>query len=570
MKYELKNMIMIDSLLIFTSFIAGLLTILAPCVLPLLPVIVGGAVGSRNRSYPFILVISLAGSVILFTLLLKASTLLIDIPQNFWTAVSGGIILVFGLIWLFPGIWEMITTKTNLLGKSQEGLSAAGRVESNWGAVLMGAALGPVFSSCSPTYFVILATVLPVSFISGIFYLLIYGFGLALMLGLIAFFGQKLTARLGWAANPHGLFKKILGILLILVGLSVITGYEKKIEAAILDAGFGVTELETRLLEDMDMPKESASSEKTDNSGTPEDGSSLPYLFEAPEFTGLENWINSDPIESIEDLRGKVVLVDFWTYSCINCIRTLPYIEAWHEKYADDGLVIIGIHAPEFQFEQKPENVRKAVEEFGLTYPVVQDNDFKTWRAYNNHYWPAKYLIDQNGVVRYTHFGEGKYEETEKYITELLNADMVISEVEAQTVDFRQIGTPETYIGLARRDGFVQNSDAELNNSEWTLKGDWEANLERAITTRPGASIRMKFTASKANLVMGSSGTAMVKIDGELANGSNAGVDAPDGILTLDGERLYELANFGDEYGTHEIEIIFNEADVELFAWTFG
>lgn len=557
---------MLDPLLIFTSFVAGLLTILAPCVLPLLPVIVGGAAGSRNRLYPFILVGSLATSVILFTLLLKASTLFIEVPQGFWTGLSGGIILLFGLIWLFPTAWEKIQARTNILGKSQSRLSKASHVESNWGAVLMGAALGPVFSSCSPTYFVILATVLPVSFAAGLFYLIIYGIGLALMLGLIAFFGQKLIRHLGWAANPHGLFKKILGVLLVLVGLAVITGYEKKIETAILDAGFGVTEFETKLLDDMEMeiPEDSRATEEES------DGTGLPYLYEAPELTGLENWINSEPITSMEDLRGKVVLIDFWTYSCINCIRTLPYIQSWHEKYADDGLVILGIHAPEFQFEQKFENVQKAVNEFGLTYAVVQDNDFQTWRAYKNRYWPAKYLIDQNGVVRYTHFGEGDYEETEAYIAALLATEMEHSQVEAQKVDFRQIGTPETYIGLARRENFVDNSDADLRNNQWTLSGDWEANSERAISTRPEAGIRMRFTASKANLVIGGSGTATVFIDGVVAGPENAGADASGGQLTLDGERLYELANFGDDYSTHEIEIIFDEPDVELFAWTFG
>lgn len=559
---------MFDSLLIFTSFTAGLLTILAPCVLPLLPVIVGGAAGSRNRWYPFILVTSLSTSVILFTLLLKASTLFIDVPQAFWTGLSGGIITVFGLIWVFPKMWEIVSVKLNLIGRSQAGLSKAGHVESKWGAILMGAALGPVFSSCSPTYFVILATVLPVSFFSGLFYLIIYGIGLAIMLGLIAFFGQKLVSHLGWAANPHGLFRRILGVLLVLVGLSIITGYEKKIETSILDAGFGVTEFETKLLDDMDMqmPEKTTDTTKQEES----DGTGLPYLYEAPELSGLENWINSEPINSIKDLRGKVVLVDFWTYSCINCIRTLPYIQSWQEKYADDGLVILGIHAPEFQFEQKPENVQKAVKDFGLTYPVVQDNDFKTWRAYNNHYWPAKYLIDKNGIVRYTHFGEGEYEETEAYIAALLATDMKHTQVQAQAVDFKQIGTPETYIGLARRENFVENPDASLLNNQWTLKGDWETNLERATSTRPGASIRMHFTADHANLVIGGSGTATVKIDGETATAENGGADVKDGILTLDGERLYELTDFKGEYGTHEVEIIFDEPDVELFAWTFG
>ena len=146
----------------------------------------------------------------------------------------------------------------------------------------------------------------------------------------------------------------------------------------------------------------------------------LPTLFQAPEFKGLANWINSDPIKSMKQLRGKVVLIDFWTYSCINCIRTLPHVQSWHKRYAEDGLVVLGIHAPEFDFEKKFNNVKKAVKQYGLTYPIALDNGFKLWRSYRNRYWPAFYLIDKQGKVRYTHFGEGRYNETEKNIVQLL------------------------------------------------------------------------------------------------------------------------------------------------------
>ncbi|MDH5737847.1 MAG: redoxin domain-containing protein, partial [Gammaproteobacteria bacterium] len=387
--------------------------------------------------------------------------------------------------------------------------------------------------------------------------LLVYGAGLAMMLGLIAFFGQRLTTRLGWVANPEGLFRKSIGVLLILVGLSIITGYEKKIETAILDAGFGVTQLEERLLENME-------DQEVLREG--EDSSGLPVLFQAPELTGLANWINREPIGSMEELKGKVVLIDFWTYSCINCIRTLPYLQSWHKKYADDGLVILGIHAPEFQFEKKFENVQKAVDDFGLTYAVVQDNDFSTWRAYKNRYWPAKYLIDQNGFVRYTHFGEGEYEETEGYIVALLNTAMEEAEVVAQAVDFRKIGTRETYLGLRRRENYVPPSVEFLRNGEWTLTGEWAADDEKAASQSSGSGIRMRFTASTANLVIGGSGKASVTVDGQ----PSTATDVQDGELVLNGERLYELANFGMEYGEHEIEIIFEEPGVELFAWTFG
>ncbi len=556
---------MIDPLLIFTSFIAGALTILAPCVLPLLPVIIGGSAGSENKWRPFILTTSLAISIILFTLILKATTTLINVPQAFWTSLSGGIILVFGIIMVFPQIWEFISEKLHLLQRSQKNLNKAGQhADTTGGAILMGAALGPVFSSCSPTYFVILATVLPVSFSSGIFYLIIYGFGLALLLGLIGFFGQRLVHKLGWAANPRGWFKKILGILLIVVGLAVITGYEKKIEIAILDAGFGVTTFEEGLLDKLNerMDDITVTAEETDISG-------LPKLFEAPELTGLENWINSDPIESMGELRGKVVLIDFWTYSCINCIRTLPYLQSWHEKYQDDGLVIIGVHAPEFQFEKKFENVQKAVKDFSLTYAVVQDNDFKLWRAYANRYWPAKYLIDQEGIVRYVHFGEGEYKESEEAIVSLLQKEMEVAEVSAQSVDFSQIKTPETYIGEKRRTNMVW-PDAKLKNNQWLLYGQWESDEEKVTCLAAGCGIKLLFTASKANLVMGGKGSGTVKLDGEPATSENSGKDAPGGQLLLDEERLYELADFKGEYTIHLIEITFDEPGAELFAWTFG
>lgn len=554
-----------DLFLLGVSFLSGVLTILAPCVLPLLPVIVGGAAGSQNRWQPVIMSLSLVVSVVLFTLLLKYSTQLINVPQEFWTGVSGGIILVFGVFTLFPKIWEWISVKFNLIGRSQKGLLKAKKTESRFGGVFVGAALGPVFSSCSPTYFVILATVLPVSFLNGFVYLIAYGLGLGLMLGLIAFFGQRLTMRLGWAADPSGWFKRVLGILLILVGIGILTGVDKDIESYLVGQGLGVTQLEERLLDDLDERMNEDDSESTDLL------SQLPILGVAPELSGLENWINSDPILSMDDLRGKVVLVDFWTYSCINCIRTLPYLQAWHERYEDDGLVILGVHAPEFQFERKVENVQEAVDEFGLTYPVVQDNEFSLWRAYENRYWPAKYLIDQEGNIRYEHFGEGEYDETEAAIVELLGASKKTGVIEADEVDHRQIGTRETYIGLKRRKNFVEDAGQTLSQNEWTLVGDWVADDEKAVAQEAGTAIRMNFSAAKANLVMSGPALAEVWIDGELANESNAGADVVEGKVMLDKERLYELADFKGVYGEeHEIEVRFLDPGAALFAWTFG
>ena len=241
--------------LLITSFLAWGLTILSPCVLPLLPVIIGSTAGSKNPWKPFIVTTSLAISIVIFTLLLKASSLLIDIPQFFWTSISGWIVLLFGLFLLMPELWEKIATKLNLNQRSQTSLSKAGTGESLRSSILIGAALGPVFSSCSPTYFVILATVLPVNFALWLIYLLVYAFGLMLTLWIIGYFGQKVIVKLKWAANPKGWFKKIMWILLILVGLALITGFEKRIETFILDSGYWITKIEENLLKNIDEKK---------------------------------------------------------------------------------------------------------------------------------------------------------------------------------------------------------------------------------------------------------------------------------------------------------------------------
>ncbi|MCF7906196.1 cytochrome c biogenesis protein DipZ [Candidatus Gracilibacteria bacterium] len=534
------------------SFFAGLLTVLAPCALPVLPVILGGSLTGRSWLRPLVITLSLGLSIVIFTLLLKVSTLFLDIPQSFWQWFSGGIILFFGLMTLFPGLWGRISNPFE--NRSQKLLSESGRKQGIVGMILIGASLGPVFASCSPVYFVILATVLPVSFFTGLANLIAYGLGIALILFLISIFGQRLISKCKWAANPRGIFRKILGIVFIIVGISIWTGWEKDAEIWLLDNGlFDVTKIEQKLLR-------SADSESVTISNAPMN-TSFPFklYYQAPELEGLENWINSEPINSLEALRGKVVLVDFWTYSCINCIRTLPYLKSWHEKYADDGLVILGIHAPEFAFEKKFENVQKAVLNFGLSYPVVQDNDFRTWRNYENHYWPAKYLIDRDGFVRYTHFGEGKYDETEKAITALLGTQIQESKVSAQDVNFRQIGTPETYIGTKRRENMVEG-DTALRPSQWKLVGDWNSEAERAVSESFPSSIKMKFYASKANLVMGGNAEAEVYIDGEKTK-----------TLQINAEQLYEVANFGGQYGEHEIEIRFTSGErIELYAWTFG
>lgn len=380
-------------LIALLSLAAGFLSVLAPCVLPLLPIIIGGSfTGKEDKRRPYIITASLVFSLILFTLLLKASTSLIGIDPKVWSYVSGFIVIALGLVMLFPDAWDTIIGKAGLQAKSQQLLGKAGQKSNGVSsAVLTGLALGPVFSSCSPMYSWVIATVLPESTSKGLFYLGMYCIGLAAALLGISIFGRKMIDKIKWASNPHGIFQKSIAILFILVGLAVATGYDKKIQTFLVDKDFlNIKSLEIKLVpEDETTVQSTKPAPKIEGQ---EFFNVAPY--DAPELQGLQEWINSDPL-TLASLKGKVVLLDFWTYSCINCERTLPHLKNWYNTYKDDGFVILGIHAPEFAFEKVPKNVRKAVEDRNLTYPVALDNDFSTWRAYKNRFWPAHYLIDK-------------------------------------------------------------------------------------------------------------------------------------------------------------------------------
>jgi len=541
------------------SFLAGILTILAPCILPLLPVIIGGSLSEQDKKRPLIITISLALSIIVFTLLLKVATVFINIPQSFWTWFSASIIFIFALTLLFPHKWaklslwfKQLIKKENKVSGSQKLLFRFHDKKGFWPAVILGAALGPIFASCSPTYFLILGTVLPAHFGIGLLNLVVYSLGLALVMFGIAYLGQRFTSKLEGIANPNGWFKKSLGVLFLVVAIGIAGGYDKKLSTYLLDNGlFDVTKIEERLLEKSEKPPEDTSEKiNTDdlfNANVP-----------APDIVGLQNWINSDGYESLSELRGQVVLIDFWTYSCVNCIRTLPYLQDWHEKYAKDGLVILGIHAPEFAFEKVPENVQDAVTEYGITYPVVLDNDFATWRAYENRYWPAKYLIDRDGSIRYYHFGEGDYDETEMAITTLLDAEMISSNIPVTERDHSKIGTRETYLGSDRTKNFAGQDPSTLNANEWGTRGVWKQNHERVISHDLPSSLLMYFTAKEANLVMDGNATATIFIDKK-----------PYKTITIDGPQLYPIFS-EEDYGNYFVEIKFEGEWVEAFAWTFG
>ena len=555
------------------SFIAGVLTVFAPCVFTLLPVILAGTLQSSKTKRALTIIISLSVSVFFFTLILKASTLLITVPQQFWNILSGGIILAFGIFTLFPEAWTAISAKFKLQNKSDEMLSTAAAREDTAGNILIGAALGPVFSSCSPTYAIIVASILPLNFASGIANLLIYVFGMAITLLLVTIFGQKIIHKLGWAVNPNGIFKKILGIIFIIIGIFIITGIDKQIQTYLLDQGFlDETQIETNLLKSNDMPA-STSSVKLN----------VEQPYPAPEFAGIDTWLNSQPLK-ISDLKGKVVLVDFWTYTCINCIRTLPYVKEWYNKYKDDGFIVIGVHAPEFSFEKLTPNVEQFIKDNDIQYPVAQDNNLQTWQAYNNQYWPAEYLIDREGQVRHTHFGEGNYDETEEAIQYLLGLN-IGSNLGNIKVPVTSGQSPETYLGYNRGTNFGNNIkqftpdstatytlNNNLDSNQWSIGGEWNITSENAETKSDGAELSYKFSAKDVYLVMGAESPTKVtvKINGKVVDETNKGNDVnSDGYITVSDQRLYRLVSLSEFKRNMILNLTFDKG-VKLNAFTFG
>jgi thiol-disulfide isomerase/thioredoxin len=291
---------------------------------------------------------------------------------------------------------------------------------------------------------------------------------------------------------------------------------------------------------------------------------------------GTPGWLNSEPLTAA-GLRGRVVLVDFWTYSCVNWLRTLPYVRAWHERYRDRGLVVIGVHAPEFGFEHDLENVRRAVGELDVRYPVVIDNDFTIWRSFENHYWPAVYLVDGDGRVRFHHFGEEAYAETERAVQQLLGVDEELVRVDAgglaEAADWGALRSPETYVGYARGERRRDRRAEALALNQWTLAGEWTVGDESAMLEAAGGSIAYRFHARDLNLVLVPQGAPVrftVRLDGE-PPGDDHGLDVDaSGEGTLTEPRMYQLVRQRGPVRERTFEIEFVDPGVRAYVFTFG
>ncbi len=573
-------------LLFFTiSFFAGVLTVLAPCILPLLPIIIGGSVANGSKVRAYTVIASLIVSVIAFTLLIKVSSLFLNVPPETWKYISGFILGVIGLTMIFPLLWESIPFVAKMSQSSNQLLGVGLQKKNMIGDVIMGAALGPVFSTCSPTYFVILATVLPAHFLLGLLYLFAYSLGLGLALLAISIFGQKLADKLAVTADSRGLFKKTIGAIFIVVSVLIISGYDKKLQVFVGDHFFDVTKLEQKLLKTTEDMK--SSSGRTSQEGvavSPLPGSSIfPSLGRYAEITSPAGFVNTNdkPVKIGDYIGKKIILIDFMTYSCINCIRTFPYLVSWDTKYKDKGLMIIGIHTPEFAFEKKKENVISGLSQYGISFPVVLDNEYGTWGAYKNQYWPRKFIIDLNGNIVYDHIGEGKYEETEEVIQKLLktlpeNKTLFVATIkdDENLMPANNI-SPESYLGYARIQYHVSAIKDECEDSACTYKapeniplnrfafdGKWSLDSEHALG-ETGGTLTYHAKAKKIHLVAApetsiTSAKIEVYVDGTLSK-----------TITVDKSDLYTLVA-NETVKDQKVTIKIISGKLLGYAFTFG
>lgn len=564
-------------LLFVIAFVSGLVTILAPCIWPLLPIVLFTSVGAtRAKSFGITLGILLSFGAFTLSVSYLVSALKFDpeILRYFAVVVIG----FLGLMLAVPVFSRLLEAQASKLsGRFASRTNSQGK-SGFWGGMTIGLALGLVWTPCAGPILATIATLAATQAVSfgivlvTVFYLI----GIGIPLFIFSIGSSGVFSKVSFFSKYTGRVQQIFGVVMILTALAIYTGYDRTLQAKLLDFFPSYTNFLNKLENTGGVQKQLEElKDDGSQSQSQSEKSGLRVLGDAPDFVGIERWLNSEPL-SIADLRGKVVLVDFWTYTCINCIRTLPYVTSWYDKYRDMGFVVVGVHTPEFEFEKKTENVQKAIEQYGITYPVAQDNNYETWKNYNNRYWPAKYLIDANGKIRYTHFGEGKYKETEENIQALIReaGQSVAAGVESADENSRiSLGgrlTPEIYLGSARADRFDLGRMAnglgvfEINpnpsDDRFSLGGNWIV-ADEYIESGTNSKLVLNFNAKKVHLVI------TPKSSGQLVRLSLDGKFYKE--IVLDSERLYDLVEL-ESVGRHNLELEFLDSGVRIFAFTFG
>ena len=532
------------------AFLAGVITAISPCVLPVLPIVLaGGASGGRRR--PFAIV---AGLLTTFVVSILFAAYVLDklgLPQDLLRNLSIGLLFVIAATLLVPQIGQWIERALARFSRR-----SGKHVDSGF---LLGCALGFAFVPCGgPILAYVSAQSASVNFgFRPIALAIAYALGAGVVLFGIAVGGQRIAAPL----RTHALaLRRALGAVIAVAAVALVFNVDTKLQTSApgwTDFFQNHTE-RTAYARDKLYGKPKFAAAQTPAAQLPDYGA-------APSLAGGGKWFNSAPL-TMQRLRGKVVLIDFWTYSCINCLRTLPQLDAWDAEYRNDGLVIVGVHTPEFAFEHVASNVEGAVRRLGVRYPVVQDNDYKIWNGYSNQYWPAEYLIDRRGHVRHAHFGEGEYDRTETLIRRLLGVD---GGPRTQVRDETPAGelTPESYIGYARADRFVGGElqpgrpatyrfPATVPQDNLALDGQWTVLEERALAGA-GAKLRVRFHAARVFLVLGGKGKVRVLLDGKKLR-----------TVRVGGDRLYTLVDSPHTLDSL-LELRFTPG-ISAYAFTFG
>ncbi|KTD55535.1 cytochrome C biogenesis protein [Legionella santicrucis] len=538
---------------ILLGFIEGFGLIISPCILPILPIFLAGSLtGSKKRPIGIIV-----GFTLFFSLLVFFSHQLVqyfDIDFN-WVRDFGYIILlILGVIMLSNYLTEQFSKMTQGFTRIGNFFSTAHDSEGGfWNGLLFGCIIAIIWTPCAGPILaaIIVQTALQKATWVSFFTLIAFALGAAIPMFIISLYGKKLIGTFTFFKTRALLFRKFLGGLII-ASVVYMLYFEGLVVSTSVAPQTGI-KTSTSLI----------------------DGLWLTYP--APPIQGIDAWINSPPLH-IKDLRGKVVLVDFWTYSCINCLRTLPYVKDWYKRYHKQGLVIIGVHTPEFDFEKKLSNVEAAVKLYGILYPVALDNQYVTWNNYENHYWPAHYLINKKGDVVYKHFGEGDYDITENNIRFLLGVkDLTTFEAsQDNAVSFTQ--TPETYLGYARADSSyspklikdkttLYHFSPKLSANAWSLEGLWQVHKEYISAEEANAALKIHFNARKVYAVMGNSTAKPIHIKVILSDSKGKKIN--ESSLLIDKDSIYPLVA-QKQFTSGYVQIIVDEPGIQFYTFTFG
>ncbi len=593
--------------IVILVFLGGVLTILSPCILPVLPFVFARS----EQKFVTSGLPMLAGMAVTFaaiaTLAAIGGSWAVRVNQ-YGRVIALLLLLAFAATLLSSRLADWMATPFVALGNrlAQPTPGRVGRL-GLVNSLALGVATGLLWAPCAGP---ILGLILTGAAISGpnartTLLLFAYAAGAATSLALALLAGARVFTFLKKSLGTGVWIRRVLGIAVLLAVVAIAFGWDSSLLTRLSLSGTNI--LEQSLIDKINPPNSTGSTTMAMNSSK-NDGhammmsaakpaADLPIEGEIPSFAGASLWLNSPPLAP-EALRGKVVMVDFWTYSCINCLRALPFVEAWYEKYKDHGLVVIGVHAPEFAFEKDPANVRRAVADLKITYPVALDNDYAIWQAFNNQYWPAHYFIDAVGRIRAHHFGEGNYAESEQSIRTLLHdagqndlpppgmGAMKTAGVQAPP-DEAHGQSPETYVGYERAENFSSpggfarqqprrySAPPALKLNQWALSGSWIVDPEKAVSGAATGKIIFRFYARDLHLVLGSGGGGKpvrfrVKLDGA-EPGANHGADTDSsGAGVIDEQRLYQLIRQTGEVGEHVFSVEFLDPGVQAYSFTFG